>query len=587
MHFDALTLACVADELRATILEGRVQQVLLTDADTIGMELYAQRERQYLLLSAATGSSRVQLSSSKLRRGAQQETPLLLLLRKYVRGAALIDIMQPDAAERVLLLRFDHPEQGETKLVAEPMGRMGNVLLLDGDDTILGTLRRAPKGGSAGRSLRPGQTYGPPAPQEKLPPLDDGRDGYYEQLAAVTAQDGALWKAIIAFVAGISPTQARELAFRATGNAESAARDAESLAIIHALQELWSPVKEGGWLPGNVVEAEAVVAFSPYPIGYRRGFVATSSISAALERFYAAQRVADQENSEDTPDEYAAAREAAAAQLRQARRRIGRQLEALAADEPEPGEPESLRTQAEWLLALGHTVRPGQTTLEVDVNGDGSEMLQIALDKRRTPIVQAQQLFSRAAKLERAASIIPRRRTKLRRDLLFLDQLEIDLSMAENRPEIAAVEEEVRAAGLVRKIAGAKRDKTPPPNKNVRRFTSPGGFEILAGRNARQNETITFGLSHPQDLWLHARGVPGSHVVLRNRGAAVSEDDVLTAAQVAAYYSKARGERSAPVIVTERRHVRRVPRGHTGQVLVRNERNVQVSATMPQDKAED
>ena len=582
MHFDALTLACIADELRSTILGGRVQQVLLPDAESTGLEVYAQRERQYLLLSAEAGAGRVHLSSVKLRRGAVQETPLLLLLRKYVRGAALAEVAQPDVAERVLYLRFDHPEHGVTALVVEPMGRLSNVLLLDAGGKILECVRRVPGGENARRVLLPGRPYAAPPPQGKLPPVDDGRPDYYDQLAAVTAADGLLWKAVVAHVAGVSPTQAREIAWRATGTADAPARDAQTLAVAQALQEFWSPVQNGGWLPGNVMEEDVAVGFSPYPVHFRGQFMPCASMSEALERYYATPRDSRAQTAEEQPlDEYAAARAQAAAQVRQAQQRVNRQLEALAADEPAPGEPAALRTQAEWLLALGYSVQPRQDTLEVDVQGDGSEILRIALDPQRTPVEQAQRMFKRAAKLERAAKIIPRRRAKLETDLEFLAQLEADVSMAENRPEIAAVQEELRDGGFAKAGPKTKREKAPPPGDGVRRFTSPDGYEILAGRNARQNEAVTFRVSHSQDVWLHARGVAGAHVVIRSSGGPVSEASIRMAAQMAAYYSQARGERSAAVTMTERRHVRRLPGGHTGQVLVRNEETVYVPGELP------
>jgi predicted ribosome quality control (RQC) complex YloA/Tae2 family protein len=464
------------------------------------------------------------------------------------------------------------------------MGLLGNVLLLDAGDKILECVRRVPGGEHARRVLLPGRQYAPPPAQEKLPPVDDGRADYYERLAAVTAEAGSLWKAVVAHVAGVSPTQAREIAWRATGKTDAAARDAQTLAVAQALQELWSPVQQGGWLPGNVMEGEAVVGFSAYPVHFRGRFLPRSSMSEALEQYYASPRKGHSQRSDGhAPDEYAAARAQAAVQVRQSQQRVRRQLEALAADEPAPGEPEALRAEAEWLLALAYSVQPHQETLEVDVYGDGSEILRIALDRQRTPVEQAQRMFKRAAKLERAAEIIPRRRAKLETDLEFLAQLETDLAMAENRPEIAAVQEELRAGGFVKAGPKTKREKTPSPRVDVRRFTSPDGYEILAGRNARQNEAITFRMSHPQDVWLHARGVPGAHVVIRSSGNRVSEAGIRMAAQVAAYYSEARGERSAAVTMTERRHVRRLPGGHTGQVLVRNEETVHVPAEMPPD----
>ena len=576
MHFDALTLACIAQEVRSALLGGRVQQALLPDEDSVGLEVYAQRRRFYLLISAQAGSGRVHLSGMKLRRGAERETPLLLLLRKYVRGATLEGVEQPDMTERTLHLRFDHPEHGTTALVAEPMGPLSNVLLLDAGGRILGCVHRAPGGEAGERAALPGQVYTPPPAQRKMPPLDDGSESYYERLGAVAEADGPLWRALTSHVAGVSPTQGREAAWLATGDADAPARAATVVGLAQALQSLWLRAGVGAWEPGVIEEAGAVVGFSVYPVHFRAGYMPCVTASEAVERYYATPRAVAQ------PDAYAAARGQAAAQLRQARQRVERQLAALAGDEPGPGEPERLRTEAEWLLALAHTVRPGQRALEADIYGDGSETLRIALDCNLTPVQQAERLFKRAAKMKRAAEFIPQRRGRLEADLDFLGQLEMDLALAENRPEIAAVGEELRAGGFVRRPPQRAAQKAPRADERVLRYDSPGGFEILVGRNARQNEAITFKLSHPQDRWLHARGAPGAHVVIRNAGRPVDEATLRMAAQLAAHYSTAREERSAAVMVTERRFVQRIAGGHPGQVSVRNEETLFVAAELPE-----
>src|SRR3954471_24389799 len=128
MHFDALTLACVAYELAEALTGGRVQQVLLPDAHSVGLEIYAQRQRCYLLPSAQANAGRIHLVSQKLRRGVEQETPLLLLMRKYVRESILDAVVQPHPEERILHLHFGLPGYGETKLILEPMGRLSNIL---------------------------------------------------------------------------------------------------------------------------------------------------------------------------------------------------------------------------------------------------------------------------------------------------------------------------------------------------------------------------------------------------------------------------------------------------------------------------
>ena len=155
MHFDALTLAAVADELRETVAGGRVQQIVLPDRRSVALEIYAHQQRLYLLLSAHPQASRVHLLEHKPRRGVPKETPLLLLLRKYVRSARLESVELPVPFERVLFLRFHHARHDATTLAVEPIGQLGNLILMNADGRILDALVRVPAGENAQRVLLP------------------------------------------------------------------------------------------------------------------------------------------------------------------------------------------------------------------------------------------------------------------------------------------------------------------------------------------------------------------------------------------------------------------------------------------------
>lgn len=578
MHFDALTLACVAAELRQTIGDGRVQQVLAPDEQSIELEIYAHRQRFYLLIVAAGQAARVHLVTHKLRRGVDKPSPLMLLLRKYGRGSRLLQVMQSESSERVLLLQLEHPEHGATRLIIELLGQRSNVVLTNESGRILDCLQRVWPGETVSRPLVPGQTYAPPPPQDKLPPLDDGSADYYARLAQVVEQDGKLWRALVAAVAGVSPSLGRELAWRAAGSTEAAASGTSIMALVQALQELWNPVQTGAWQPGLWRENGELVGFSPYEAHVHGDFVPTESMSEALEKFYL-----QQDGPAGAPDAYAGLRASVAAALQRAEKRVERQLQALAGDEPAPGEAAALRTQAEWLLALSSQIEPRQAELVVDL---GDDTLRIALDPTKSPVEQAERMFKRAGRMERAERFIPTRRAKLYEDRAFLAQLSADLAMAENQPEIATVGEELAKSGLL-----PARQKSRPPAQRApvsgqpRRFLSPQGFEIVVGRNARQNEQVTFEIAGNADLWLHMRDQPGSHVVVRSGGQPVSEETLRMAAQLAAYFSSARGERAAVVAYTPRRNVTRAGGGRPGQVYVRTEKTITVRAELPEEIA--
>ncbi|MBX3011536.1 MAG: NFACT family protein [Caldilineaceae bacterium] len=588
MHFDALTLACVTAELQETVNGGRIQQVIVPDDHSMGFEIYANHQRHYLVAVTEARQSRVQLVSQKLRRGVEQPTPLLLLLRKYVRGALLTAVSQPEPTERVLAFHCDHPEFGTTQLVIEIMGQRSNVLLLNPAGQIMECLRRVWPGERVQRELLPGRRYLPPPQQDKLPPFDDGSPNYYERLGLLTQMAGPLWRVLVEQLVGVSPSQAREVAWRATGESDTPAQAATVLAIAQALQELWAPLSTGEWQPGLWLEDGRLVGFSAYPAHVRGEFLPCPTMSQAVERYYA------QLNSDTGAaklDAYAGLRSRLETELQQAQQRVQRQLAAAIADEPAPGEAERLRMEAEWLLALSSQIAEGQTELVVPLDG---QQLTIQLDVTQTPIEQAQQWFKRVAKLERAAAIIPERRKQLEGELAFLAQLAEDLQQATNQPELQSVHQEMEAAGLLPRTANPtgvktvgkakaahKAKRNTPPEPQLLRYYSPQGFEIVVGRNARQNEQITFEVAKAEDLWLHARGAPGSHVIIRNGGQTVQRPTLIMAAQLAAYYSKLRGESVVTVIYTPRRFVSRASGGHTGQVIIREEETITVPGELP------
>lgn len=579
MHFDALTLACVTQELQRELTGGRIQQVVLPHDAAVGLEVYAQRQRRYLLLNAQPGDGRVHLVSEKLRRGVEQETPLLLLLRKYVRESLLDAIVQPDPTERILHLVCDHAAHGVTTLIVEPMGRLSNLFLVNRNGTILECVHRVRPGDHAQRVLLPGKPYTPPPPQNRLPPWDDGSEDYYQRLHALAARPGKLWRAIAEGIAGAGPTLAREAAWRAAGDADAPASAVTLPALAQALQELWAPPADGGWSPGVIEEQGRAVGYSAYGIHYRPGFAPRPSISQAIEEALAARSGAatPAPASPQPRDGYAGLRTQVAAQLARARRRVERQLAALAQDLPDPDAAARLRREAEWLLALAHQVAPGRHVLEIDTGEE--RPLRIALDPALSAVEQAQRRFKQAGKLDRAAAFAPQRRAQVEQDLAFLDQLATDLALAENQPQIAAVEAELAATRLLPPRPG--RAKPAPARIPYLRLHSPAGWEIAVGRNARQNDQVTFQVANAGDLWLHARGIPGAHVIIRSGGQPVDEATLQLAAQLAAYYSQRRGDRAVPVAVTAKRFVTRVPDGHPGQVHLRNAETITVPAELP------
>jgi len=568
MFFDALTMACMVDELRSTILNGRVQQVLLPDHLSVGLEVYAQRQRHYLLASAHAERGRLVLASEKLRRGVDKETGLLLLLRKYARGAVVSAIMQPPF-ERVVRLELDHPEWGCSELIVEVMGRYSNIILVDASERILDSVKRVGPQLSSKRPILPGQPYLPPPPQEKLAP-SDLTEYRLQQILAQPEPETQVWQVLVRSLQGISPLLAREIAFRALGHPRATLDQVELLTpLLNAIGELLAPLDEGGWQPIVVRENGHPVVYAPYPLTHRQaGTLQTMpTMSQAIEAYTAAVT---------SIDPYTAAKRPVQEAIDRARTRLERRHQALERSLHEAAEADQWRQWGEWILAYAHTILPGQAELLADT-GTG-EPLRIPLDPAKPAVDNAQVYFARYRKAQRAAEGGPGRLEEADLALRDLEQLEIDLELAASRPEVDDVRTALVEAGYWR----AKKGRSP---KAVRSeplsLTSPDGFAILVGRNSRQNDEVTFRRAHGDDWWFHARGAPGAHVIVRAAGREPPPDTIRQAAELAAYYSRLRTEADVPVDYTQRRHVRRIPRAAPGLVTYSQEQTVRVTPKGP------
>jgi predicted ribosome quality control (RQC) complex YloA/Tae2 family protein len=572
MFFDALTMSCVADELRGTILGGRVQQVLLPDRLSVGLEIYARQQRHYLLASAHAELGRLHLASEKLRRGVDKETGLLLLLRKYGRGAIVSAIAQPPF-ERILRIELDHREWGCSELVVETMGRHSNVMLVDAAGRVLDALKRVGPQMSPTRPILPGKPYTPPPPQAKLPPSDLTEHRLREILAGHD-EETQVWRALVAGLRGTSPLLAREIAFRALGRPRATIAEVVRLTpLLEAVRSLLAPLSDGQWQPSLVWQEGQPVVYAPYPLTHRGELQAMPSVSRAIEVYTAAAASADP---------YSAAKRPVQEAISAARARLERRREALQGSMAQAAEAETWREWGEWILTYASTVSPGQNELVVEM--EDAEVLIIPLDPDKPAVENAQAYFSRYRKAQRAAEGGPARLEEVQLALRDLEQLETDLELATSRPEV----DDVRAALVASGYWKQKRRKTPrsgsrgPTGRSQPlSLTSPDGFRILAGRNSRQSDEVTFRRADGDDWWFHARGVPGGHVIVRAGGKELPAGTIQRAAELAAYFSRSRDEADVLVDYTRRRHVRRIPRAAPGLVTYRREQTIRVSPRGP------
>ena len=390
MYFDAFTTAAIAAELRAELLDGRVQQVLLPDRLSVALEIYAHRRRRYLFASAHPQTARIHLLVAKPRRGVDGVTPLLLLLRKYVRGARLAELHQPPA-ERILHLVFDGPH-GPVTLVVETIGRQSNLVLVGEDGAVLDAVKRVGPGMSRSRLVLPSHAYAPPRPQDKLFPADV-TEYRLRQLLAEWPPETPLRQALVGGIAGISPLAAREIVFRALGDTDAEVEAVERIApLLEACRGLTLEPS-----PPCIVydEEERIVAFAPYSLTHMGTCKSVGSISEAVAAYYGQE-----------PGGYQVAKAPLSQAVQAGRDRLARRRQKLAEEQASAGDPEALKQMGEAILAYAYQIQPGETELAAEWV-PGEPPLRVKLDPEMSPSQNAEAYFRRYRKAQRAAAKIP------------------------------------------------------------------------------------------------------------------------------------------------------------------------------------
>ena len=305
-------------------------------------------------------------------------------------------------------------------------------------------------------------------------------------------------------------------------------------------------------------------AYSLYPIESMAGWHRVESISEAIAAYYGAP-VGE--------EAYRAAKIPVKAAIVEAMAKLRAKLASLERSLTDESEREILRQSGELLLAYQYTLGKGQTELKAQYDPDQPELV-IKLDPMLTPLENAQAYFVRYDKAKRALGDVPGLVRQTKNELAYIQQLETDLEFAPSWPEIDEVQQALQSKGYWR---GKTTRRMGGGGSAPIKIVTQDNFVIWVGRNSRQNEQVTFGKGGGQDLWLHARDVPGAHVVIKFDGRVVPKSVIEQGASLAAYYSAKRGEGKVLVDVTRCMYVKKIKGAGTGMVTYRNEETLTVA----------
>lgn len=566
MPFDAMFLSAVCDELRQELIGARVEKIQQPARDMVVLQL---RGKARLLLSASGNRPRFHVTQASYENPAQPPM-FCMLLRKHLAGGRIAAIEQPPAERSVELTLDCTDEMGtpcQKRLILELMGRNSNLILTDGENRILDCMRRVDFEMSEQRQVLPGLFYHRPPRQEgKLTPQELTKPAL-ERLLAQTAAPVHLDRWIVDHVAGISPLIARELAFGFCGETDAdvltldRARLAEALTQPSLLQARQPTLLLCGGRPKD---------FTYCPIRQYGAYMTARtmpSFSTLLDAFYT-----ETEQRERMLQKSQSLRRTVTNLLERTRRKLAAQRKEREASL----DRETLRRRGDIVTANLHAMTRGMTVLRAeDFYQEDMPEIEIPLRPELSPQQNAARFYKEYNKAKHAEKILAEQIARGEIEEEYLGAVLDELNRAESERDLAEIRAELEAGGYVRS-ADRRRQQKQPASRPMR-FRSSDGFEILVGRNNRQNDQLSLKTARRDDLWLHIQKFHGTHVIVCCAGAPVPDGTITEAAMLAAWYSQAREGQNVPVDVTQVRNLRKPNGAKPGMVVYDRYRTVIVT----------
>ena len=569
---DGLLMGYVARELDQLLAGGRVDKISQPDRDLVILHIRNGGANYRLLICATPGYARLHLTGKTYEN--PQEAPMFcMLMRKHLQGGRLLCVEQlfGDRLARLTFSAMDElGDPRENLLYVEAMGKHCNVSLVQ-DGKILDAMRHVTLDMSRVRQMLPGLPYVMPPAQDKLAPNEADAQAI---LTRLRGYDGLLAKFLFHNVAGLSQMSGEELALRVSGGRDSvtASLNQEDISLkladlLHALPGMGQPTLLHD-LEGTPREA------LPFPYQSLDSSLQQpeASFSQAIESLYF-----ERDLSQRLSQRAAGLSRA----IKNARERTEKKLAMLEEDILSEAQAEELRVMGELLTAGLHLVPRGSESVTLPDYYTGGELV-IPLEPALSPAQNAQRYFTRYRKAHTARKLAGEQKEKALQDLQQLEEAQYFAGRAESAQELNQVRAPLAQAGLLRRNPvpqKTKREKEAPP----KRFISRDGIPILVGRSSLENERL-LKQARPDDLWLHAKDVPGSHVLITLHGGTAPDTTVLDAARLAVFFSKARGQR-ARVDYTLVKHVKKTPGSAPGQVHYSGEKSVVTEANEEDIKA--
>ncbi|MBR5508743.1 MAG: NFACT family protein [Lachnospiraceae bacterium] len=549
MAFDGITIACMAHELNDKLNGGRISKIAQPETDELMLTIKSQKGNFRLLLSASASLPLIYITENN------KPSPLTapnfcMLLRKHINGGRIVSITQP-SLERILRFEVEHlDEMGDLcrkYLVVEIMGKHSNIIFCNDQDMIIDSIKHVSSQMSSVREVLPGRTYFIPDTQEKANPLTIEEDFFVNLISSKATK---LSKALYTSLTGLSPVAAEEICHLASLDSDRCANTYEPEELIHLYRTFCrylEPMKNGTYEPVIYYDGKNPIEFSCLPLSiYDHHRKETCpSVSEVLEHYYAERNTLTRIRQKSTD-----LRKIVQTALERNIKKYDLQAKQLRDTEKR----EKYRIYGELINTYGYDVTPGSKSFEA-LNYYTGENVTIPLDPQIPVQENAKKYFDKYGKLKRTCEAVTKLLEETGAEIEHLKSIQTALDIALIEEDLVQIKEELMESGYIRKRApGSKRPKiTSKPFH----YLSSDGYHMFVGKNNLQNDELTFQFARGNDWWFHAKGAPGSHVIVQTNGDELPDRTFEEAARLAAYYSSNRDAEKVEIDYVEKKHVKK------------------------------
>jgi predicted ribosome quality control (RQC) complex YloA/Tae2 family protein len=553
--FDGLVMAAVAAEFRQELIGARVDKIYQPSGLEIVITMRQPGKNVTVLASAKPEAARVHITQVE-RKNPSHPPPFCMLLRKYLMSSRVTEVAQV-GLDRILRVTFSRSREEVPKtLVIEVMGRHSNIALIDGgSNMILDSIKHIGADVSRVRQMGPGIQYMPPPSQDKLNILLLSKEELSEILSKFQemSPDASCSRFLISSFAGLGHDAAAKILSDA-GIVQDLPctfiHGASADRLFDTLLELSEAIRKERFLPhpSQLLDSEHSLKEDEDGLfGERAGLL--NVVCSNIARCKRKREAQDDEISQANKD-----------------------LEC--------------RKLGELILANAPEISPGTKTVEIlDYFDPSGEKIEVCLDPMLSAPENAQRYFTTYARAKRVLENTVKQAKMTRAELEYLEQVSVTLQQADSLREIEAIRIELMEQGYLQDVAEnrIRRKESKTPGEVTLLSFIAEGHTIIVGRNNKENDFITMKIAGPDDVWMHARRIPGAHVVIKagQVKGEVSEAALLAGAGIAAYFSKGRTDSKVAVDYTLRRHIKKPKGARPGMVTYDHQRTIMAAPVLP------